>query len=192
MEELELKVILTKKEYSFLAHVFKFFDIKSVEQFNHYYDDTDKSYNKSGITCRIREKNNDYVATVKYHRGRGYATEYKRKVINQYDCSLFSGMDIFYQGVLRTNRIVFEPVYGIKMMLDENTYLDNVDYELEIEYIKEMGRIALKILKSISIFLQHMGVVKDSSEFYKRHKNSKTKSERFYERKSSEKGERVS
>ena len=59
MEELELKVILTKKEYSFLAHVFKFFDIKSVEQFNHYYDDTDKSYNKSGITCRIREKNND-------------------------------------------------------------------------------------------------------------------------------------
>ena len=102
---------------------FKFFDIKSVEQFNHYYDDTDKSYNKSGITCRIREKNNDYVATVKYHRGRGYATEYKRKVINQYDCSLFSGMDIFYQGVLRTNRIVFEPVYGIKMMKEASFIL---------------------------------------------------------------------
>lgn len=182
MEELELKVILTEKEYSFLAHVFKFFDIKSVEQFNHYYDDSDNSCNKIGVTCRIREKNNNYVATVKCHKGRR-AIEYRRKAIDQYDCGLFAGMDIFYQGVLKTNRIVFEPLSGIKIMLDKNTYLDKVDHELEIEYIKGMGRIAFKILKSISIFLKRMGVLKDSSEFYKRRKNSKTKSERFFERK---------
>ena len=67
MMEFEKKKLLTKEEYDrLLCCVDK--PIEAFWQKNTYFDTDDLKLNSLGITCRIREKDGVYKATIKEHQ----------------------------------------------------------------------------------------------------------------------------
>lgn len=133
MTEFEKKMLLSEKAYWVLI-TWAGTSAETVNQTNYYYDTKDGAFYKRGITCRIREKNATYVATVKEHKGKERSEEYTKKVENAFDTTLFAGLGVSFQGSLKTTRTIICRDDGVKAMLDKNEYLDTIDYELEIEY----------------------------------------------------------
>lgn len=68
------------------------------------------------------------------------------------------------------------------MFLDENTYLDTVDYELEIEYPKEQEEFAYMEIQKITDLLYSYGLIHSASEIVGRLLCTKNKSQRFFDR----------
>lgn len=135
MMELEKKLLLTKEEYDRLLRCVN----RPVEAFwqkNTYYDTDDLKLNRLGITCRIREKDGVYKATIKAHQSKNVDCSIENSVYvkNQYDDVLFKNMGVKYQGEMKTYRTVLFRDNDIEVVLDKNCYLGWVDYELEIEY----------------------------------------------------------
>lgn len=130
---------------------------KTVRQVNFYFDTDEFDYDHKGITCRIREKNGKYEATVKNHRtGDGDCSEEKTcDAENEKDAALFEDMGVSFQGTLITDRVTAAPVDGVKIMLDHSTYLETEDFELEIEYDPHRECEALEIL---SILARHLNI----------------------------------
>ena len=184
MLEFEKKVILSENEYEFLkTHLYA--ACKNNVQVNHYYDTHDFELNRKRITCRIREKNGVCTATVKEHRLQGTccSVENFRAVKDRYDDSLFLKMGILYQGSMETLRSTYELQPGIKIMLDRNSYLGTVDYELEIEYEKEYEYLADAELERIISELTEHKIPCDSVNFRNRIGSGSNKSARFFSRK---------
>ena len=184
MLEFEKKVMLTEREYCFLRDN-RYQSGTDTLQVNHYYDTDDFELSKKGITCRIREKDGIYTATVKAHQYKGAdcSVENSRHVVDQYDDFLFKGMNAAYQGCLETVRCTFVTENGISVMLDENHYLGIVDYELEIEYKADAEDSALNELDAIESDLVHSGLLTDVNVFRLRIGQGKNKSARFFNRK---------
>lgn len=184
MLEFEKKVMLSESEYNFLLH-----NIcnkkKTIIQTNYYYDTDAFEMSGRGITCRIREKNGVYTATVKDHRLKGTdcSIENSRVIKNRCDDSIFRDMGIHYQGHLETFRSIYEKDHGIKIMLDSNIYIASVDYELEIEYEKCAEKLAEKEINRIAYNLMKAKLITDVKDFTKRIGQGKSKSGRFFERK---------
>ncbi|MBE6799017.1 MAG: CYTH domain-containing protein [Ruminococcaceae bacterium] len=155
MLEYEKKFLLQRSEYECLKN-HKFCKGNAVRQINYYYDTEDFDYDYKGITCRIREKNGQFVATVKEHKtgGSDCSIERSRFVNNEADTVLFRGMGVTFQGKLVTDRIVTEPVNGVKVMLDHNIYLETEDFELEIEYEPDKEHEATEVE---GILARHLG-----------------------------------
>lgn len=186
MLEFEKKALLTELEYIFLRDHGHFYGESSV-QINHYYDTDDFELSKKGITCRIREKNGKFTATIKEHE-----TEYKncsvensRQVGGKWDDSMFRAMGLKYQGSLETNRIICERYPGVKIMLDRNKYLGTEDYELEIEYDPDSEVRADAELRAISKQLFFLGGFLGQRSFDTRIGKAPSKSSRFFQRKES-------
>lgn len=184
MLEFEKKVMLTKAEYDFLKEHWQALAPTAV-QINHYYDTDDFELSRRGITCRIREKDGVCTATVKEHRIKGSdcSVEKSRSVTNRYDDSLFKGMGLRYQGSLETLRTIYESQPGIRIMLDRNSYLGTVDYELEIEYDKEFEYLADAELEQIISEMINGEILNSPKAFRNRVNQGKSKSGRFFERK---------
>jgi uncharacterized protein YjbK len=184
MFEYEKKVMLSEKEYRFLMKHRSEASRSSVH-INHYYDTDGFEMDKQGITCRIREANGVFTATVKEHgrQEKDCSMETSRKVKNQYDDCLFQNKNITYQGFLKTTRMALASRPGISTMLDRNDYLGTVDYELEIEYVPDKEKLAMKELNQLVTDLEKNGIVSDSKEFKIRTGRGKSKSARFFDRK---------
>ena len=176
MLEFEKKVILTKEEYYFLKEQQRDSAVTAVQS-NHYYDTDDFELSRRGITCRIRERDGCCTATIKEHQTKweDCSVENSKRVKNRYDDALFRDMDVSYQGSLETVRITYMPQPGISVMLDRNSYLEIVDYELEIEYDREHEDGATQELTRIIFDLTENGILNDPEEFKLRIGHNKNK-----------------
>lgn len=147
MMEFEKKKLLTKEEYDrLLCCVDR--PIEAFWQKNTYFDTDDLKLNSLGITCRIREKDGVYKATIKEHQAESEDCSIENTVYvkNKYDDVFFQKMGVKYQGEIKTFRIVLWKDNDIEVVLDKNYYLGWTDYELEIEYKKEKAILAKALM----------------------------------------------
>lgn len=176
MLEFEKKILLSKEEYQKLINEFSK-NGKTIVQKNHYYDTRDYKLNKNGITCRIREKDNKFKATIKTHLP-DKSIEESKQAFSEKDGSLFYKFDAFYQGVLTTYRTILFVSDEYEIVIDKNEYLGTVDYELEAEYFNANEVVIKPPLMLIANVLNC-----DTEKFSLRGNFSKSKSTRFFERK---------
>lgn len=182
MLEYEKKIMLTENEYLSLLQLADK-SVHSIKQINYYYDSDNLKMNKQGITCRIREKNGKYKATIKAHRSNNQdcSIEKTKEAESQYDDSLFEGLHLKYQGCLTTERTVLYCEIGCEVVLDKNTYLGTTDYELEVEYRSGMKIRAVGLLHNClaQLYSPMTSLLIGNA----RTKKCKSKSERFFKRK---------
>ncbi len=182
MIELEKKVLITEEEYYTLLKHFKVSKTPSL-QINYYFDTDDYSMNKKGITYRIRAKNNGFVATIKEHQNRDCSIEQNVGISSTFNPRIFEDIGLSLQGNLITERSVLFKNNYCKVVLDKNTYLGIIDFELEIEYLETFEKIAFSKLNKIGNVLVSKGIICSNEKFVKRIGKSKNKSERFFSRK---------
>lgn len=182
MLEYEKKLMLHETEYKTLCKKLPL--AKPVSQTNYYYDTPDLAMNRAATTCRIRKKDGVYTATVKTHRAgdRDCSVEQSAKVRNEKDTSMFVNMGMTLQGVLHTNRLSVTGYPGINIHIDQNTYLDVVDYELEIEYTPTSTPACTLALSLIAELLGYSFHTPAQQEFLSRALCAQNKSQRFFAR----------
>ena len=190
MLEFEKKLYITKKEY-YLLLANKDIKTETIKQTNYYYDTESFEMNKRGITCRIRAKNGIYKATVKKHNftEKDCSIEKTIEVSSVFDDGFFINKGLKFCGCLTTERTVIHSDDYCQLVIDKNSYLNTIDYELEIEYKSAYETSAISVLKR---YVMIMNLKKDRtffSEIIERIENSKSKSQRFFERLLSFKGE---
>ena len=189
MLEYEKKIPLSEEEYLTLLEIMCTHPPTKV-QTNYYYDTDDFSMNKKGITCRIREKNGHYKATVKKHNmySKDSSIELSSEVESILDDSLFAGMGVKLMGSLRTERTVIHSDGSCEIVLDKNTYLNFTDYELEVEYLPNCEERAQRFIYGLAEALYVCNKQMSISQFGERANFSKSKSSRFFERLTENKG----
>lgn len=148
--EIEAKVLLSKEDYLKVKKSLSLRECDSFVQTNHYIDSKARDLKTNGIALRIREKKDEVVLTLKTPLAEGLleknqtiTEEEGRKMIEEgvfpkghiADFLEILDIDIDTLEVLAslvTKR--FEENYKTgKLALDENTFCDQVDYELEME-----------------------------------------------------------
>ena len=181
MFEFEKKLILNKTEYDSVLTLYNFND--PIIQTNYYYDTPDGEFTRDGITCRIREINGEYIATLKNHnlQWTNCSVEYSTKVENEKDSHVFNGMNVSLQGSLKTTRHIWQFCSGVTITLDKNEYLNTVDYELEIEYELYYEEIAFREYHRVIDYLICTSVGRNKSDY--KNRVSLSKSKRFFEQK---------
>ena len=172
-QEFEMKIQLSKAEYSFLIDLFRKHIFSASVQTNYYYDTQTREFRRLNTTVRIRHKGDEFKGTVKKH-------------LAEKDCSIersFSvkhppysfetdGKMVYMQGELKTYRVEVPITEFAVIMIDKNEYLDQIDYELELEYSEAIGREASGMMRLIEKLLGH----------HKKSNESVSKSERFFRR----------
>ena len=183
MLEYEKKIMLKSEEYHAIIMMYKHAPIEV--QRNYYFDTYDLSMNRKGITCRIREKDGKYKATIKSHDTEHPDCNIEESFAEktEYDPLIFNAFGLEQQGELVTKRMLAKEDSFYKIYLDRNTYLGYTDFELEIEYCKEGEDKVNKLLEGIAKELVVLRVLTDKDEFLERIGKGKFKSQRFFERK---------
>ncbi len=184
MLEYEKKILLTMDEYKAIVRLMGE-NAPTGKQTNYYFDTDDLAMNRKGITCRFREKDGNYKATVKYHDAENPDCSAEEDLIevSEFDSKIFDAIGLCYQGMLITERVVIHKDAFCEMVIDRNTYLGYTDFELEVEYSKGSEQRAKELLKSVGKTLVDEELVTDLSKFLKRIGQSGSKSQRFFERK---------
>lgn len=183
MVEFEKKVLISPQEYEMLTKQ-RYHCGTTYLQTNDYYDTADFKLNQSGITCRVRERDGVRKATMKDHQQKWKECSVENLISCKGEPELFfKRMGLDYQGSLKTERTVYPVCPGVEIIIDKNTYLDCVDYELEIEYDFRFDATAYMEMKAIESFILSNEGKMAASEFRKRIGKGGSKSERFFERK---------
>jgi uncharacterized protein YjbK len=148
--EIECKNLLTKDEYDRLISGLSLTAITPKHQINHYFETADFQLKQTGSALRIREKNGQYVLTLKEPHGDGLLetheplTEEEAHQLIANDGKIKPSIAtriralgvpveaLVFGGTLETNRIEVSQD-DVLVVLDESHYLGHVDYELEIE-----------------------------------------------------------
>ena len=184
MLEYEKKIMLTKEEYTSIITLMRKYK-PVVYHTNYYFDDDNFSMNKKRITCRIRAKDGKFKSTIKIHGMQNSDCNIEQDLFEktEFDCTFFKALGLQLQGELTTERIIVYKDSCFEIVMDRNTYLGQLDYELEVEYRKESEDKIQSILKNIAEVLFSTGVLADVDEFLKRVDQSKSKSQRFFEKK---------
>ena len=136
--EREKKRMLDKQEYDDLRAGIGG-DRASELQINYYYDTETEYFKNHNITCRIRQKNQRLVGTVKRHGADGqeeHSVEQSFFVKKLPQSLEVDGQRAYLKGCLITERIEVVLSANAVLFLDKNSYLGETDYELEIEYEK--------------------------------------------------------
>lgn len=158
MQEKELKILLSKSQFDSLCKRFKCGVIYT--HINFYYSDNQNVLKKQGITVRVREKYGNANLEVKIPSGNQglvhIKEEYQKKLeaipleikgdelTEMTRCQL---PDVTMKGYLITERRVYNWDSNTEICLDYSQYLGYEDYEIEIEYVKELPDEILEILK---------------------------------------------
>ncbi|MBQ8415778.1 MAG: CYTH domain-containing protein [Clostridia bacterium] len=192
MTELEKKLLLTEDEYDYLMEHLGYESPliqKSIStQINYYFDTDDFSMNRQNTTCRIRLKNGKYQATMKKRSpGDDQSTETEMEIYSGLESNAFTDMGLKLQGELITKRCVVFKDANYEAVLDKNEYLDQTDYELEIEYTPDHEKDAQAILKIFRDMLTRRKCFLAYKESIGDLPNVASKSSRFFERMSSTK-----
>ena len=183
MLEQEVKMLLSSCEYNLL--VCRFSDTVSIRQVNYYFDTYDYKWHRNRVTCRIREKTGNFVATIKSHVNKsvGVSIERSQQVQDECDTSFFEDMNICYQGKLVTERLCIMLADDIEVAIDRNVYLGMVDYEIEIEHLTDCASISQEhVAMLLTEYLVQLTEL-PRSEVEKRMSSCLSKSERFFLRK---------
>lgn len=180
MLEYEKKISLTEDEYLKILHLTGEGKLKLIQK-NYYYDSDDLKMNAQGITCRIREKNGKYKATIKAHKqaNEECSIEKTKEALNQYDDSLFSALHLKLQGSLITERVIIFSDDRCEVDLDKNIYLGITDYEMEVEYSPKYEEYAKNLIYQ---YMNKIYPLKPWTHILSRN-ISKSKSQRFFEQK---------
>lgn len=191
MLELEKKVLLTQEEYRFLRDN-ACRDSVCTTQVNYYYDTENLFFNARGITCRIRKKGHELIATVKSHRPgpKGASLEHSFPADKVWDTFPLGPLCLKKMGQLTTMRTVCTPEPGVRIELDQNTYLDTADYELEIEYAPDREPAADVELNKMALALFRRGILSNPADFIQRTGKGTSKSQRFFSTKAAIKNSR--
>ncbi|MFR1517317.1 MAG: CYTH domain-containing protein [Clostridia bacterium] len=181
MIEREKKILLTQKEYAaLLKHFFE--NACRTYQTNHYYDTEDYALHRSGVTCRIREKDGKFQATKKSHLPDSDSSEELSAAVSSVTDSFpFGDVRAAYKGFLVTERAELHSD-GVDFYLDKNNYLGMVDFELEIEYLPGRENEANKLLQDVASFLMRIGFLENWNQMIHRIGKGGSKSGRFFER----------
>ncbi len=184
MIEYEKKIMLTPEEYNYLYNYFSPYG-KTQVQINYYYDTPDYIMDSLGVTCRIREKDDTYVSTIKSHKSDlpECNVETSKTAQNIWDTGIFESLNLSFQGAVTTIRAEMNLSDEIILVIDRNIYLDKVDCELEIEYPKGKEKDAERFLRNIASILKENKTILDCNEFLTRANVPESKSERFFMRK---------
>lgn len=187
MKETELKVLLTKRQYSRLCQRFSCDTFAT--QINFYYTDETEVLKNKNITIRVRAKNGNLALQVKVPCGQQGLVHTK----NEYEKSLdevpyiikgeilqeMTGIamsDVCMKGYLITERRKTKFENGTEICLDYNQYLGMDDYELEVEYNEEIPSFVFSILKDEKInLMENKGKCSRFFEQLERRKYGKTK-----------------
>lgn len=182
MLELERKIPITCEEFQCLWELTAPY-ATAQKQINYYYDTDDLTMNQKGITCRIREKNGKFTATIKEHRfdAKDCSVEISNPAKNALDNRLFAGNGVNLQGHLVTERVYLVQENDFNIVIDKNTYLGVVDYEIEMEYSPENIQRAEKMIHYFAGILSAVIQGVDYSKFGERTKLAKSKSQRFFQ-----------
>ena len=184
MVEYEKKIILTADEYNAIVMLVR--KCKTAKkQVNYYFDTNDLAMHKKGITCRIREKNGIYKATIKYHDAEYPDCSFEEDLAERasFEPHIFNRIGLCCRGMLITERTIIHKDIFCEMVIDRNTYLGYTDFELEIEYSKESEHRATELLEDIGRILVKARLVRDTNEFMKRVGQGQPKSQRFFAKK---------
>lgn len=149
--EIEYKVLLDKKIYNQILKDYKNKITDTYTQTNYYLNHP--LLNKKKYMLRIREKNNSYELTLKrplndYNRETNITidSDIKEKILNHNPVSNeimnilinegINPLELENQFSLTTHRTDIQLDYGI-LSIDQNEYLNQIDYELEYEVNNE-------------------------------------------------------
>lgn len=179
MLEYEKKAILSEKEYLLLKEHSNV--LKRIVQKNYYYDTEDFLLNRQGITYRIREKDGIYEVTAKYPYGDSVRKEVSHSICSVPKSLIFDKKTVNLHGMMETERIFLYRDEMCEIVIDKNTYLGEVDYELEIEYLGDCERYAIHWLWKIWDEFIIYGFDNEES-LYERSLHPSSKSERFFKK----------
>ena len=184
MLEYEKKVLITENEYDAIVNTWCN-GIKPKIQINYYFDTDDLYMNKKGITCRIRAKDGKYKTTVKNHNTvrNDCSMEIDLCEQNKLDTKFFDALGLCHQGELVTERIVMYKDSFCEMVIDRNTYLGHTDFEIEVEYSEDCEQVADYLLMTVAKMLVNYTGMECIDKFLKRVGKAKSKSKRFFGRK---------
>ena len=161
MLETELKCMLDEAVYKRLES--EFIWDKVFEQVNSYYSDASGLLKKNGITLRIRTIDGINKIQIKTHKNAGSPlqiaeeAEFDTDVIpDRFDAAKVLSMtgtetEASLLGSLTTLRHSLMYCDGVEICLDKNDYLDRTDYEIEIEYTKEIPSDLINRLRSAGV-----------------------------------------
>lgn len=140
--EIEFKCLISKDKYEYLLKEFNINSNDIKEQTNYYFDTKSLELRSKHIMCRIRQKGNQYKITVKTKN------ESNDNIENHYFLTMDEGLNMIKNGMdgkyantssylynvatLKTKRVSF-PFKGGKLFLDESSYGNKTDYEIEYE-----------------------------------------------------------
>lgn len=171
--ELENKLMIDRSIYEFLVSCFEANAPKQAKHINYYYDTKKEQLRQKNITCRIRQKEDKLIGTLKKHcfvNGCPKNTEETFLVKSLPMCFEVAQQIVTLKGSMVTDRTEIQLSTDMLLVLDKNTYLGTVDYELEIEYSERGSQESEGVLK---LFEKLFGIERD-------HENTLSKSERFF------------
>lgn len=157
MLETELKCMLDKETYDRLEATFTWDEV--FEQVNSYYTDPSGQLKKNGITLRVRTKGGKDIIQVKTHKNAdsplqiAEEAEFEANGIPERfsadDVLKMTGIEVpaSLLGSLTTQRHSLIFCDGVEICLDKNDYLDKTDYEIEIEYTREIPDELTELLR---------------------------------------------
>ena len=162
MLETELKAMITKNQFDAVFGMFTWDTVK--EQTNCYYIAPDNILKKNGITFRVRTKDGIHTVQIKKHQPKQGALQIAEETEFAIDSipDTFSKADMLkYTGIETSASLIGELTTlrhslffcdGVEICLDKSTYLDCTDYEIEIEYTKDIPDELLKKLSDCGIY----------------------------------------
>ncbi len=171
--ECEKKILLFENEFQLLYQLF-FDGMPPREQRNYYYDTDDRAFQKKNTTIRIREKNGQYLGTVKTHSEdeSDCSIEESFRIQNVPESLEYEGTLLTMRGDLLTERFETELKDRVFLVLDRNRYLGKTDYELELEYPPQRYEEAGIVMRLIETILNRHEPLERSA----------SKSSRFFQR----------
>jgi uncharacterized protein YjbK len=175
--EAEAKVLLNYKAYSMLVNHFKLRDALVIKQTNYYFDTKSFDLAKMKATVRIRSVGSTYVLTLKTDSPEG-RLETNENISSSCFTNIMNGdfvkagnvpekirelglipQNLQYFDSLNTKRYqinyndVVYPSYEGKLCIDQNTYGDTIDYEVEYEgkTIESAKKTLAKLMEDLNL-----------------------------------------
>ena len=160
MTEKEYKCLIDEETYKKTEDAYKWDSVKN--QTNNYYAAETDILAKNRITVRIREKDGVYKIQVKRHKNEESALHISEElefdsdgapdIIDAQKAREITGVEtgaLKKIGALTTLRHSFMWDKYTEICLDKSIYLDRSDYELEVEYQKEMPKKLFEELEKL-------------------------------------------
>ncbi|MGE9753189.1 CYTH domain-containing protein [Bacillus inaquosorum] len=194
MEEKELKISLSEKEYNLLVKT-KSNDTKEVRQVNHYFDTKNLTFKKNNITLRMRSETNSIKLTLKIKskvqnqivHSEEYNYDLTKKQYRQIlecpilifnilgsqasQCIFSLGIkagDIMYLDKIKNLRISYEIKGNIVFQIDKTYFPNNkVEYELEVEDLSSVEGVLMLLKKDFGIIAKNHNPASKYSRFIK-------------------------